>query len=1093
MFDTIERLGSRRVGIAASCVLAILFMCGQASAQVTGATLSGTVTDTSGAAIPQARVSIRNVATGIVTAVTSNSDGFYSAPNLVPGNYEMSFSAQGFATTVQTGVPLTVGRQQVLNVTMKVGEVAQKVEVSGSVPTVELASSTLGAEVGSNTIVELPLNGRDWTQLATLQPAVSSIYTQRPADASGARGSRGFGNQMSISGTRPQLNNYRLDGISIVDYAGGAPGSVLGLSLGVDAVQEFSVLTSNYSAEYGRTSGGVINAVTRSGNNELHGDAYWFIRDEDFDARNYFDNSIAPFHLDQFGGSLGGPIQKDKTFFFIDYEGIREDLGETVVDLVPSPDARNGIIHNADGTTTTLTVNPLVKPFLGLYPLPNAGLVGLGNTGDFDAANAALSVGNFGTVRIDRKFSDKDNVSGTWFIDRALNDLPDALNDVLIGNTSARQMISLQETHTFSSSFVNTVRGGFSRVSVEDQVNLSAINPLITDTSLGAFAGLPAPQLNVTGLTGFIGGGVGAFTGDAIAWNSFQAYDDAFVTKGVHSLKFGFAFERMQHNFSMPSGPTGKFSFGSLTDFLTNQPSSFSGQIPGTLGPRHVRQSLFGGYLQDDWRLRTNLTLNLGLRYEAVTVPTEIHGELVSLPTFESLPPGHLGSPYFQNPTLHNFEPRLGFAWDPFRNGKTSVRGAFGIFDALPLNYEFFEAEAFSAPFLEILTLENLPPGSFPVVNVPAQIPLSELQSASIQNNPSRNYVMIWNLNVQRQLTPSTVATIGYVGNHGVHMLNREDDVNSVLPTLTPEGYLWPSPIGSGTRLNPNVGDIRGEYWDGNAEYDALEVEVSKKMSHGFQMQGSYTWGKGIDTGSASVIGDPFTNSISSLYFFCEKCRRGLSDYNIGQTFVFNYMWNLPTPRIGGAFGSNALGGWELGGIFTAETGVPITPTIGGDPLGLESNDPFDYPTRLTGPGCSGNPVNPGNPANYIKLSCFTLPTASPSIAAQCVPFGAPAAPIPGTCANLVGNAGRNSVIGPGLVDLDMSVFKNNYIRKISETFNLQFRAEFFNVLNRANFETPFHNNALFDANGNPVGGAGSINGTSTPAREIQFALKAIW
>jgi hypothetical protein len=369
---------------------------------------------------------------------------------------------------------------------------------------------------------------------------------------------------------------------------------------------------------------------------------------------------------------------------------------------------------------------------------------------------------------------------------------------------------------------------------------------------------------------------------------------------------------------------------------------------------------------------------------------------------------------------------------------------------------------------VQILTTTNLPAGSFPTgaASVSSVDP-SKLQAASIESNPHRNYVMIWNLNVQHQLTSNTTVTVGYVGNHGVHMLDREDDVNSVLPTLTPQGFLWPSPRGSGTKLDPNIGDIRGLYWGGDSEYEALEVGVLKKMQHGFQVQGSYTWGKAIDTGSASVIGDPYTNSISSLFFFCKKCRRGVSDFNVAHTLVANYIWDVPAPKTWGFIGSNVLGGWEIGGIITAETGVPITPLIGGDPLGLNSNDPFAFPNRLSGPGC-GSAVNPGNPNNYIKLSCF-------------------AAPNPLT---LLGNAGRNSIIGPGLVTWDLSLFKNI---RITERFKLQFRSEFFNVLNRPNFATPFHNNTLIDQNGNPVGGAGSIDSTSTTARQIQLGLKLFW
>src|SRR6202171_4769127 len=356
-------------------------------AQVTGATLAGTVTDPSGAQVPNAGVSIKNRATGVARDITTDSAGFYSAPNLLPGIYDITITASGFSTSEQTGLTLTVGASQVLNVSLKIGEVTQRVDVAGIAPDVQLASSTLSAEVDSTTERELPLNGRDWTQLATLQPGVTGVRVEA---GSSNRGNRGYGTLLSISGHQPYENNYRINGISINDYSNGSPGSSLGVNLGVDAVQEFSVLIGNYTAEYGRASGGVINGITKSGTNGFHGDAYYFIRDKVLDAKNYFDDptqSIPPFHRDQFGVAGGGPIIKNKTFIFGDYEGIRQRKSDTFSNVVPSAAARAGTLCSTpDGTctTSTIAVDPNIVPYLGFYPLPNGGLIGNGDTGNFN-------------------------------------------------------------------------------------------------------------------------------------------------------------------------------------------------------------------------------------------------------------------------------------------------------------------------------------------------------------------------------------------------------------------------------------------------------------------------------------------------------------------------------------------------------------------------------------------------------------------------------------------------------------------------------------------------------------------------------------
>jgi hypothetical protein len=1094
----------------------------QTDAQVAGATLSGTITDSSGAIIPGAQATITNVATGVSRVVTTTTDGFYTAPNLLPGSYDITISASGFSTEVRTGITLTVGAEQVLNVTMKVGQATEKVEVTGAAPTVQLATSTLSNEVNATTVRELPLNGRDWTSLAALQPGISSLGAMQNDPAQGYnRGNRGYGIQLAISGARPQQNNYRVDGISVNDYANGGPGSVLGGSLGVDAIQEFSVLSSNYSAEYGRTSGGVVNAITRSGTNQFHGNAYWFLRDEGLDARNFFDANRPPFHRNQFGASAGGPIRKDKAFFFADYEGIRQALGVSNSNHVPSADARNGIIHNADGTTCTIGVaspgctdpqgqpilknsagtvgvDALVTPYLALWPLPNAGLISPGNTGVALVGTNQTTTENFVTARIDHKISDKDSLAGSFQWDKAVLTLPDKLNDLVLGNSTQRTFFSLEESHIFGPQFVNNARFGYSREGANNSYTVKAVNPAAGDPALAAVPGQYAPQIAVSTLTNF-SGGVNAASRYKYAWNSFQGYDDAFLTKGNHSLKFGVGVERIQDNIFGVIAPGGAYQFGSLQAFLTNQPKTFSAAIPSNVAPLGLRQTIFGAYLQDDIRWRPNLTVNVGLRYEMSTEPSEVQNKLINLRTITE--PGiHIGSPLFMNPTLRNFEPRIGFAWDPFSNGKTSVRGGFGLFDVLPLAYIYHLPQISGAPnFLNGtaggLTQGLFPTGAFSLISAPGH-----LRDPLIEYNPRRNYVMQWNINVQRAITPSLTGMMAFVGSHGVHQPFAVDSVNIVLPIQkTSAGYLWPVPVGSGTVVNPAHGRIDSRTWSNNSFYDGLQAQIIKRMSHGFQAQGSYTWGKAIDEGSASMIGDPFGNSVSSLFYFDRHLRRGVSDFNVAQNLVINFTWTAPTPRSLSGAASWLLGGWQLGAIYQANTGTVFTPTFGvdGDPLGLNSSDPWDFPNRLNGPGCQ-SAVNPGHPDNYIKTQCFTVP-AAPSMAywtANCdrqpLGPGTPLVPFP-QCFNLLGNSGRNVLTGPGLSNLDFSVFKNNYIKRISESFNIQFRAEFFNILNRANFQAPIDFSELIDSTGAPIPGAGAVDATSTSAREIQFALKLIW
>jgi len=1080
-------------------------------AQVTGATISGTVVDTSGRLIANARIVVTNTATSISRSVTTNTDGFYTAPNLLAGNYQVTFTAPGFKTDVRKGIELTVGAAAVLDLTMQIGAAMETIQVQTDPPDVQLTTSDIGAVVNATTVRELPLNGRSWTDLAALQPGVDTIHTQPDFSAGTDRGNRGFGQQLTISGARPQQNNYRLDGVSVNDYANGAPGSVLGGSLGVDAIQEFSVLTSNYSAEYGKTSGGVVNAITRSGTNHLHGSVYEFLRNSALDARNFFDaGKIPPFKRNQFGGSLGGPILKSKTFFFADFEAIRQSKGITSRTFVPSENGRNGLLcsdpANAQNpcTPTQISVDPSAAAFMTFYHLPNGGILDNGDTGIYNFAGQQIVNENFFTTRIDNAISEHDALFGTYLFDRTPYSAPDGLNNVLYLTKTSRQIFAMEETHSFTASLVNSVRLGWNHEAVNNNQNSTAINPDATKTELGSFPGRAAPQLLIAGITDFTGG-VGGSPTYYYHWNTGQIYDDAFFAKGTHAIRFGVAVERLMLNQVADTDPNGIWNFGPLSEFdsagvfvqssfLQNKPTKFQGGIHSTLSPRNLRQTIFGAYLQDDWRWRSNLTLNLGLRYEMSTVPTETGGKLANLRNITDATP-HLGDPFFGNPTLRNFEPRVGFAWDPFRNGKTAVRGGVGMFDVLPLLYQFILLTNQATPFFQYTVIKD--PAGFCQCSAPffslagnTDFPANRLRTTYVQSNPKRNYVAQWNLNVQQQLTPTLAAMVAYVGSRGIHQPFRVDDANLALPTKTQFGYLWPV---DAQILNDNFGSVRGMFYDGHSYFNALETQIAKRVSHGFQVQGTFTWGKSMDTSSATVAGDSFGNSISSLHWFDPRLSRAVSDFNVGRTLVINGTWELPTPKYESSLAQHALGGWELGLIFTASDGVPVTPTwgTGDDPALTQSGDDWAFPNRLGGPGCK-TLTNPGNPNNYIKTNCFAIPTVPDQAfyAQNCSQDH----PFP-QCFNLRGNAGRNIIIGPGVTEMDFSVFKNNYIKSISERFNIQFRAEAFNILNHTNFAPPATptNTDIFDSSGQLLSTAGMLTKTTTTAREIQLAVKVIF
>jgi hypothetical protein len=1048
------RLNWRRKSIFILALLAFqigILGCFQVQAQIRDRSLSGRVTSPSGTPVVNARLVLKNSANSDTRSVTGNSDGTYLVGNLAPGTYEITASAQGFEDAHAT-VAISSDGKPVVNLVMRAASTA-------GAGRGQAGSATVKGDV-TTSVSDLPLNGRSASDVAALEPGVTTARTQASGQAQ-----RGFGTEMTISGGRPRQNDSRLDGISVNDYSNGPPGSALGVNLGVDAVEQFSVLTSNYPAQHGRSSGGIIGASTRSGTSKFHGSVYEFFRNSALDARNFFDTQKPPFRRNQFGASLGGPILKDRTFIFGDYEGLRSSTGVTQVDTVPSAAALAGNL-----STGQIQVDPTIFSFASaFYPLPNGPLLGAGDTGIFTFSGQQVTPENYFTIKVDHKVSEQDAVSGTYMFDTGTVRQPDELNDKRTGYDSRRQVFTVNETHTFNPRFLSSFRFGINRVVATTGLTFSSGNSHASDRSFFTAPGKNAPGVQVTGLTQF-SGGLGSPSNFNFHWTSIQAYEDLSSNRGKHSLKFGFGVERLRDNILAVSDPGGVFSFNSLSDFLTNVPFFLSAAIPSAVTERGLRQTIVGAYVQDDWRWRPNVTINFGVRYEMATVPTEVQGKLTTLRHITDATP-HVGDPLFSNPTRRNFEPRVGLSWDPFGSGKTAISAGFGMFDVLPLPYLIQFNELFSAPFFKAGSATNLPAGSFPGGAFAFVDSSSTFRQAYFDPNPRRNYVMQWNLTIQRELAKDLSAMVGYVGSRGVHQPFRVEDVDIVLPTLTSQGYFWPPSASNSKRLNENAGRITAGFWDGDSYYDALEVQIKKKIARG-SLEGSYTWGKSIDTSSSSLVGDEYTNSISSPLFFNPRLNRGLSDFNIAQNLEVNYTWELGTPKWAST-GIEAwvLGGWQIGGVFEASTGVPFTPGFGGDALGVKSTDPnIDVPNLTAGPGCS-SPVNPGNPVSYIKTQCFAVPN-----------------PI-----TLRGNLGRNTLIGPGLVNFDFSLFKNNYIKRISDRFNAQFRAEFFNIVNHTNFAPPLDNRNIFDSAGNRVANAGLITSTQTPSRQIQFALKLIW
>ena len=1112
-----KRCYSRVFGIAVVVFwgIACSWIATPAWGQAGTAALSGVVQDEQNAAIPNASVTIKNVANGATRELKSNGAGLYDATNLAPGVYDVTVKATGFSTLERKGITLTVGAQQTLDLTVKVGGLNQTVQVTAEAPVVESQNATISATVEQKTVVELPLNGRDWTQLATLEPGINAVRTQASTTGTNNRVSKGFGNQLTDAGHRPYGNTYMVDGLNINDYSNGAPGNVIGETLGVDAIQEFSVVTLNYGAEYGRTSGAVINAVSKSGTNTFHGTLFEFDRERVLNTRNFFDPAVTPaFAQHQYGGSAGGPIKKNKMFIFGDYEAVYRRVGNPYVNIIPSAAARAGLmcpIPVASGTSActphTITIRPDLAKYLALWPDPNkvfttplGGPNDNGETVNWTTAGVNRLNEKYITTKFDYTLSEKDNLAVSFFMDHGPETIPDILNNYVNNEKSDRYFGAIGETHIFSSTLVNSFRVGINRTLGTSSIPSGIyFNPAAHDPALAipnsdnGSIPLGPPTLTFANYVSQAGS-VGQ-NNNQLLQNSGQLYDDMNLTKGKHSIAFGLAYEHFQGvPQAQQAGSLGNIAFQSslatagqqnfvsaLQNFLLGNAKSTQGAGPKFVSlPVRARSNLIGLYVRDIWRVSSNFTVNYGLRYEFITNPTDAANNFGRVnafpgdPTVTSCPNSVPGQPFVattvsgctnpisnvwtNNPTKFDFAPRIGIAWDPFKDGKTSIRAAYGIFDNLPLPNTYTGTFMVAFPYYqdEAVPGTGVPPaGAFP--NIVPYVQPGVTKGASVQSDPSRDYVQNWNLNIQRQLTSNLSLMVAYVGSHAVH-LDISTQGNYVLPTLINGVWTWPST--KTVVAEPALSNYKITRWAGTAQYEGFLSQLQLRNYHGFSGKASYTKGRCYSNGDSANGFQPYPNSLTDIMMF-DRQFWGPCDFDLHDNFVGNLIYATPGVRSGPL--KWVASGWQLGGIVSASSGAPFSLLTGGDPLNMIQS-PQDFPNAVA--GC--NPYNSNYKSlpqpNYLNQSCFVLAPTTPN-------------------GPIMGNLGRNNLWGPGLFNIDFSVLKNIPIR---ERANLQMRFEFFNVLNHTNFATPIGNNTL-------GGSLGLLNSTQTASRQIQLGAKIIW
>ncbi len=1050
----------------------ILLLSSMLGAQVS-ASITGIVRDATGASVSGVKVSATNQETGMVRSTTTNKRGQYVLFSLPVGRYDVRMEKAGFKAEIRKDISLAVGEQFVLNQTLQVGEIHDRITVTGETSLVSATTERTSGIVGERQIKSLPLNGRSYDELLTLNPGIVN-YTSEKTGGVGVSNSA-VANMFAVSGRRPQENLFLLDGI---EYTGAAeinlqPGGTSGQLLGVDAIREFNVLTDTYGAEYGKRPGAQVILVTQSGTNSFHGAAYEFLRNDVLDARNFFDQGpIPPFERNQFGAALGGPLQRNKTFLFGNYEGFRQRLGLSDVTLVPDNLARQGLLPGPSGTLENIGIAPGVEPLLSLWPMQNGPELGGGIAEAFSHPVQHIRE-DFGTTRLDRTFSQRDSIAGVYLVDDSADVTPTP-DPISVDLESLReQVVSLAETHIFSSTLLNVARFGFSRASYFYTGGTTVSVPgFLSGAPVGAVVIGGSATPNSPSQITLAGSNIGSHL--FVTRNLFTYQDTLSAIEGIHQLSGGVWFQRIQANDELALGQYGQAVFSSLADFLRGNVATFSAvPLPTPLGWRSLEGAAF---VEDSMRLRPNLALTWGLRTEFTNGWNEVTGRASnyvfdSRGVIETEP--HIGhSALIVNNARFLPEPRVGLAWDPFGHAKTVIHAGFGIYADLQdgLSYRLDQ----NAPFNTTVTLKNVPISLFPFS--PATIPAGGLiQPGGVQPNLFTPMVEAYTLKVDRELTPNTVLSVGYAGSHAYHEIVSVD-ANEPIPTICP-AVPCPAGLAAGTLYypkgaplaNPQLANTWTWFSEGDSSYNALEVDVRHRFSHGLDFRGVYTWSKSLDNGD-TLNGSAAANAPGLVMYPGNlSLDWGLSTFDVRNAAVLNGSYELPLgpgrrllARSGGWLGK-LVSGWSLNGIATLVSGFPFTPQLGFNP---SNNGDTRNPVRPSWNPAFHGPVILGRPDRYFDPDAFVVP-------------------LNGT----YGNVGRDTLIGPGLKNIDLSLLKDTFL---NERLRLEFRAECFNILNTPNFNTP--NLIVFTSDsGIPSSAAGRITSTSTTSRQIQFGLKLIW